>query len=61
MNAQQTKRRGISTTEMVLILAGIAVVAVVTIGTMGLRLSADLSQTAQDAGNPTQLKQRFGP
>lgn len=61
-NSRQRSRRGISTTELVLVIGGLLLVIVAVVSTLGQRVSSDLGTTAGDVANPAELKNRFsGP
>jgi len=53
-------RKGMGTTEWVLVAAAIALVAVGAVTTLGTRVDAELGNTAQDVADPASLTQRFG-
>ena len=53
-------RRGMGTTEWVLIAAVIALAVVGAVTLMGTRVNDELGVTAQDVADPAQLTQRFG-
>lgn len=54
------KRKGMGTTEWVLVAAFIALVVVGAVTAMGTRVDSELDTTAQDVADPTRLTQRFG-
>ncbi len=53
-------RKGLGTTEWVLIAAVITLAIVGTVTTMGTRVNAELGTTAGDVADPAALTQRFG-
>ena len=53
------RRKGLGTTEWVIVIAGIGLICVVLMGVMGQRVSDDMDATAEDLGNPAALTERF--
>ncbi len=56
---RKRSRRGISTTELVLIIGALVLVTIGVVSTLGRRVNSDLGTTAGDVANPAQLKDRF--
>jgi len=54
------KRRGMSTTQYVTVLALITLAVVAGVTLVGSRANTKLNQTASDVANPSTLTQRFG-
>ena len=53
-------RKGIGTTEWVVIAAVLVLAVVGTVSTMGSRVNGELEDTAVDVADPASLTQRFG-
>ncbi len=52
-------RKGMGTTEWVLIAAAIALTIILSVTAVGTRVDAELGTTAQDVADPAQLTPRF--
>ncbi len=56
---RKKRRRGMGTTEWVVVAGAIVLVAVLAIATMGRRVQSELGVTAGDVADPAQLTTRF--
>jgi len=54
-------RKGLGTTEWVVLAAALALAVVAAVTVMGSRVDGELGTTAQDMADPTRLTTRFGP
>jgi hypothetical protein len=54
-------RKGLGTTEWVVLAAALALAVVAAVTVMGRRVDGELSTTSQDVADPTRLTTRFGP
>lgn len=54
-------RKGLGTTEWVVVAGALALALVTAVAVMGTRVDGELGTTAQDVADPARLTTRFGP
>ena len=53
------RRRGLGTTEMVLVLAAVCIAVVIGVAAVGNSTRDEINATAEDVGDPSELAKRF--